>query len=1015
MVIEHIIAGYSIPHNEGAIPLTKEAYDVNNPQKRLTDFSKTITIPENRLVNQIFEHAFDVNIDLQTFNPNLKTSYQIIQDGITAIDGYCQLKSIKNVDGLINYEIQATGRLGNLFEKIRDKYLQDLDLSSLDHSWTRANIESSWTDTIGEGYVYPMINIGGRSQYDIWSTQDFKPSIYLKQYIDSILSEAGYTYESTFLNSDLFKRLIVPYGSGKILLDNSAILCKEFNITKTGTQSIPCQDFSDISNADNSIFLFNSDQSLGAYETRVLADGGIVEALACAEAAFGFSGEYYNTCEDEFNTTTGKYVAEDSNKMSFQGVLNFDLVYTNNDSNLTRDLNYCHTGDGVIDVNAEEFKATAYIYLVEKLGSSYSVKEKLHVDVSERALANPLQTGVGDTTTIDGNVVSYTTGEIEVKSTAEYFLAVGAINYSGKASVTTSVGTFDWYPNYTNFSDFSLSLKEGSTFASNLLENEISVGDTITTRLVVPKEIKQSDLLSNVIKRFNLYIDYDSIDENKLIIETREDFLTDERVNLEPLVDRSREYNIKPMGALDSNRFVFKDTLDKDYHNDLYNKVNDEIYGQLTLDIQNDFLNKDKVVSTFFAPTPLQSIEAENDRIISSMMFVNQEGQVVEATSKIRLLYWGGLLDTQKVWTIGVPSFGGAAYSQYPYAGHLDNPYNPTFDLNWYSPRQLYYDLSYGDKTVMNYSNNNCYNIYWKKYIEEITDKNSKILECNIALRPYDYSELSFRKNYYIDGSYWRLLKVQDFDAMSESSTKCMFLKVEPKDIFVPEVKEVNGGNGVFSDAAPIPSKNSVVSPNGNSGKPQDKIRFGINIKGGTRSIIAADSVYQSVDSLNNIIVGSDNATSLEDNVMIINSPSLSVNRPNEAYINGLFVEKLKSIVLSYDTLINLEEEMQVLPPVAEDEFYQITRGYVRLNGNAATGGTHKIDLVTDDTSGHLLAEIPATFFGTDNNTDLLDISNHHTTPIHFGSGVKVTTNSAMSFDANTSLIINVVYRIIKL
>ena len=94
MVIEHIIAGYSIPHNEGAVPLTKEAYDVNNPQKRLTDFSKTITIPENKTVNQIFEHAFDANIDLQTFNPNLKTSYQIIQDGITAIDGYCQLKAI---------------------------------------------------------------------------------------------------------------------------------------------------------------------------------------------------------------------------------------------------------------------------------------------------------------------------------------------------------------------------------------------------------------------------------------------------------------------------------------------------------------------------------------------------------------------------------------------------------------------------------------------------------------------------------------------------------------------------------------------------------------------------------------------------------------------------------------------------------------------------------------------------------------------------------------------------------
>ncbi len=1016
MVIEHIIAGYSIPHNEGAIPLTKEAYDVNNPQKRLTDFSKTITIPENRLVNQIFEHAFDVNVDLQTFNPNLKTSYQIIQDGITAIDGYCQLKAIKNVDGLINYEIQATGRLGNLFEKIRDKYLTDLDLSSLNHDWTRANIQNSWTDTIGQGYVYPMINIGGRSQYTLWNIQDFKPSIYVKQYIDNILSEAGYTYNSTFLNSDLFKRLIIPYSSGKILLDNSAILCKEFYIGKTGTNTVSCQDFNDVSNSANSILPFNSDLSLSSYENRVIDDGGIVEALACAEALFGFSGDYFNTCEDEFNVNNGKYTADDSNKMSFQGVLNFDLAYTNNSTNDTKRLNECHTSFGAVDVIQNDFKAVAEIYLVEKLGISYTVKEKINLDITEIALNTPLDANsIGDTTTLAGNVVSFATGEIDVKSGAEYFISVGAVNYSGHQIVNFVIGSFDAFPNITNFNDFTFSLKEGSSLSSNLLENEISVGDTIETRLVVPKEIKQSDLLSNIIKRFNLYIDYDPIDENKLIIETRDGFLTEDRVNLEHLVDRSREYNIKPMGALDSNRFIFKDTLDKDYHNDIYNKVNDEIYGQLTLDIQNDFLNKDKVVSTFFAPTPLHSIEGDNDRVISSMQFVNQEGQKVEATSKIRLLYWGGLLDTQKLWTIGVPSLGGTSYTSYPYAGHLDNPYNPTFDLNWYSPKQLYYDLSYGDRVAMNYSNNNCYNVYWKKYIEEITDKNSKILECNLSLRPYDYSELSFRKSYYIDGSYWRLLKVQDFDAMSDSSTKCVFLKVEPKDIFVPEVKEVSGGNGVFSDTAPIPSKNSVVSPNNNSGKTQDKIRFGVDIKGGTRSIVASDNVYQSVNSLNNLIVGSDFAKSLEDNVTIINSPSINVNRPNEAYINGLFVEKLKSVILSEGLLSNMEDEISVLPPLPSDEFYQITRGYVRLNGNSAIGSTHKLDLVTDDVSEHLLAEIPASFFGANDSTDLLDVSNHNTTPIHFGSGVKITTNSTMSFDPNTSLTINIVYRIIKL
>jgi len=995
MVIEHIIAGYSIPHNEGAIPLTKEAYDVNNPQKRLTDFSKTITIPENRIVNQIFEHAFDVNIDLQTFNPNLKTSYQIIQDGITAIDGYCQLKAISNVDGLINYEIQATGKIGDLFEKIRDKYLQDLDLTSLNHTWTEANIVNSWSATIGQGYVYPMIDIGGRSRYDIWTTKDFKPSIYLKQYIDTILTEAEYTYDSTFLNSDLFKRLIIPYGSGQILLDNSAILCREFNVKRTSNQIVDCQSFSNPANSINSLLVFNDDSSLFAYESRVIADGGIVEALSCAEAEFGFSDDFYNTCTNEYSSTTGKYISTENNKMSFQGIINFDIEY-NESFDLT-----------TYWMNADIQSAWVELYLVEKNGSNYSVKEKINLYFTDNAIANPLQNAPA-TTIIPNNTSSFATGQIDVIAGREYYLSVGSVIYNSLSISGTNV----YYTDKPNSYDFEFILKPDSTFGSNLLETEIKVGDTIDTRLVVPKEIKQSDLLSSVIKRFNLYIDYDPIDKNKLIIETRDGFLTDERVNLEHLVDRSKDYKIMPLGALDAGRFIFKDQLDKDNLNDTYNKVNDEVYGQLTLDVQNDFLNADKTITTIFAPTPLETFSGVNDRVLSSMRFVDKDNNPAQATAKIRLLYWGGLLNTQKTWYID--PFG-SGYTQYPYAGHLDNPYNPTFDLNWFVPKQLYYDFSYGNKFTLSYSNNNCYNIYWKKYIEEITDKNSKILECNLALRPYDYQELDFRKNYYIDGTYWRLLKVEDFDAMSEDTTKCMFLKVEPKDIFIPEIKPVRGGIDDFADDTPVPIGDALVFPNNNNGKTQDRLQFGDNIKGGTRSIVASDFIEQGIECKNSLIVGSDNSKAFADNVTMINSPYVETNRPNEAYINGLFAEKLVSIVLNYDMLINLELEVPVLPPLPDDEFYEVTRGYVRLIGNAPSGGTHKIDIVEDDASLHLLAEIPSAFFNTDNNTDLLTIIPHNTTPIHFGSGLKITTNSAMTFDAGTQLIINLVYRIIKL
>ena len=396
------------------------------------------------------------------------------------------------------------------------------------------------------------------------------------------------------------------------------------------------------------------------------------------------------------------------------------------------------------------------------------------------------------------------------------------------------------------------------------------------------------------------------------------------------------------------------------------------------------------------------------------MLFVNDNGEVVEATAKIRLLYWGGLLPTQRPWTLGLDLFINNQ-SFYPYAGHLDNPYAPTFDLNWGVPKQLYYNFNYGKVYTLNYPNTNCYNFFWKKYIDEITDKNSKILECYLALRPYDYNELSFRKNYYIDGSYWRLLSVVDYDVTSNQTTKCTFLKVEPKDAFVGEIKPVYGGIDTYEDGNDLPIGDALVKPNGNSGQTQDSLQFGQSVKGGTRSIIASDNISQSLNSVNALIVGSDYSEVNADNVTIINSPYTTASRPDETYINGLFVEKLASIVVPTSVLENLTQGLEILPTLPADEFYQITRGYIRLNGDAATSG-HKLELQVS-VEGHSLASIKAAFFNTADNVGYIDEDAHLAADIHFGEAIiLINPTTDMTFTSgDTTLTINLVYRIIRL
>ena len=164
-----IIGGYIVPVAE-SVSLTKAAFDIENPQIRKTDFSKSISIPSTAETNKLFENLFNVQVALQTFDPNIKTDYELLIDGVSILKGYCQLKEIKQTDGAITYILNASGLVGDLFRDIGESELTDLDFSDLDHTWNETNVIASWTPTLGEEYVYPMINYGAKVQQQFWST-----------------------------------------------------------------------------------------------------------------------------------------------------------------------------------------------------------------------------------------------------------------------------------------------------------------------------------------------------------------------------------------------------------------------------------------------------------------------------------------------------------------------------------------------------------------------------------------------------------------------------------------------------------------------------------------------------------------------------------------------------------------------------------------------------------------------------------------------------------------------------
>jgi hypothetical protein len=111
----------------------------------------------------------------------------------------------------------------------------------------------------------------------------------------------------------------------------------------------------------------------------------------------------------------------------------------------------------------------------------------------------------------------------------------------------------------------------------------------------------------------------------------------------------------------------------------------------------------------------------------------------------------------------------------------VDNPLNPTIDLNFYFPKEVYY--TYPD---LSFTTGNLFNKYHKSYLENITGRDSRTIIANLWLTPIDIYEFTFRKKYFIDGAYYLVNKIVDYNPYVQKSTKVELIKLIDVNVFTP-------------------------------------------------------------------------------------------------------------------------------------------------------------------------------------------------------------------------------------
>lgn len=801
---------------EAPIYITYQLADVRNPEQRKGSRSLTIKLLGTNEINKLFENIFSVNVSTQYFNKNLKTPVKYIVDGLENFKGDLQLLSVNlNSDNSIEYECSILGEGGSLFIDLGDKLLSELDFSAYDHSYDRAT-QILTRGNVGSGLsvLYPFVDNGTNNGSDtVWNVSNFLPCFSFYEYIKKIIEGTGRTFTSTILSSSLIKNSILYPNLNQFVLSSSQLANRQFYV------------------------------GLTANYTQVGVPYTPYTLVHDRESSPFFDAGTQN------NTTSGLVTLNDTGYYNLVSKIVYRIKFTHSDGTVA----YAKF-HGMKSYNSI-IKQTPLTTMAVNYALWYNSNNKINVNTFE-TITNEVATGE----------VSLTAGEIFYTRALLDPEALSNVQFYTSGNVLVTTGT----PTYTIE---IVSGTTGAAFYGLATQKVLLEGNTIEVNNALPVNVKQKDFLKSVIQALNLFIDIDPADENNLIIEDFDTFYnTTDPIDYRNRTDLSKQQVINP-NLLEGKQYIFTYKEDNDKLNVQYQETHKEVFGTQTVDVENDFIKEIKKNELIFSATP----NAANYGLgIAHPRIYTQEGLTKKTiVPNVRWLYVGGVKQTTNPYTYKQTGLADLITNDYLYAGHTDDPFNPTLDLNFGTPKEVYYNF-----INTYFTDNNIYNRFQSKYLNNLINRDGKFVTKYLWLSPKDIYNFSFRNRLFIDRAYYIVNRIENYNPLSEQSTKCELIKLLESDVFSPTSYLISSNTAVSAGGG-------ILSARLNSG-----LNVGSNIQNrGTNCIAVGDNIIIP-ESCSNVTVIGNNVVVNEglSNISVINTNDLEVTQSNISINNGIIV-----------------------------------------------------------------------------------------------------------------------------
>jgi hypothetical protein len=291
--------------------------------------------------------------------------------------------------------------------------------------------------------------------------------------------------------------------------------------------------------------------------------------------------------------------------------------------------------------------------------------------------------------------------------------------------------------------------------------NILGYGAQIDMNNAVPNKVKQADFIKSIFTMYNLYTEQDNEVPNNLVLMHRDDYYdAGAEIDWTYKLAKDKDQALQFLPELSAKKLILTYKNDSDDPNKIYFEATKEIYGQLEFIFDNEYVKGIDTKEITFSPTPIgQSTFNAYLPLLSGAPKVN-----------IRILQDGGegVCDAYNLYNYGTT--GETNVTTYPIFHHWDNPTNPTFDILFAQPDYMFYE-------GYSITNNNLYNLYWRRTVNQINV--GKMLTAYFNLREDDIQSLKLNSKIRIDNSWWTINKVIDYDCNAQNLTKVELMSAD--------------------------------------------------------------------------------------------------------------------------------------------------------------------------------------------------------------------------------------------